>query len=794
MTDFDLRYSALRREIIEREFGSLNPRQLEAVLSVNGPLLLAGAGSGKTTVLINRIINILRYGSACESELAPEWATEDDLRTLAEAVADADAVDDETLRRLCAVDAPRPYEVIAITFTNKAANELRERLNVACGEWAGDIWAHTFHSACTRILRANIEKLGYSRNFTIYDEDDRKKLVTAVLKDLNYDEKKYDVRGVISAISRAKDELMTPEEFMEMAGNDFYRRVVARVYEEYQRRMRAASALDFDDIICVTVELLQTCDEVREYYQRKFRYVLVDEYQDTNHAQYMLCSLLSGGYGNLCVVGDDDQSIYKFRGATIENIMEFEEQHPNAKLIRLEQNYRSCGNILDGANSVIANNLGRKGKTLWTQNERGAKIQLFVGETQEEEGQYIVSEIQRIYGKGGRLRDCAVLYRSHALSNSLENVFKRNTIPYRIVSGLRFFDRAEVKDMLAYLWLVNNPDDTVRLRRIINVPARKIGARTVDELSRIAQERGVSEFEVAARAAEEPSLSRSAAALTAFTDMISSLRELRENCSLLELYEHVLDKSGYLTMLLAQGGDEARARSENIAELKSNIQDYCARTQEPTLEGFLEEISLLTDIDRYDAEADAVTMMTMHSAKGLEFPHVFVCGAEEGIFPSFRSMESEAEIEEERRICYVAMTRAKQTLHITCARRRLLYGQTVYCKPSRFIGEIAQEFIEEAVTRTPAYTPRREARTETGASRPQRPTARRPDVSVSQPVASSARVRFAKGERIRHKAFGDGTVREVTPMGGDLLLEIVFDRVGQKLMMAKTAQQFIEKI
>ena len=797
MDDFDIRYTALRRAVIENEFARLNDMQRKAVLKTEGPLLLlAGAGSGKTTVLINRIINLLRFGCGYESELAPDWAGDDELELLAKLAADPDALPADEVSRLCAVDPPRPWQIIAITFTNKAAGELRSRLEVACGEAGRDIWAHTFHTACTRILRKHIGRLGYQSAFTIYDDDDKKRMITAILKDFGFDERRFDPKGVMSQISRAKENLMTPEDYGMDAGDDYYKKTVARVYAEYDKRCRAASALDFDDIICKTVELLQTCDDVREEYQRRFRYVLVDEYQDTNHAQYVLCSLLAGGWRNFCVVGDDDQSIYKFRGATIENILEFEHQYPDAQTIRLEQNYRSTGNILAAANHVIACNRGRKGKTLWTENETGEKIFFYQADNQEEEASYIAQTIHRQYSRGEPLKTFTILYRNNALSNFLQTCFIRSGIPFAVVRGRSFLDSMEIRDMRAYLEVIHNPHDSVRLHRIINAPARKIGARTMEIVAELAAREGKSEFEIIREADRYPQLSRASAPLLRFAAMIDGLRDRRETVPLAELYDEMLKESGYLAALEAQGTDEARGRIESIQELKSNIAEYCetaaAVGAEPSLEGFLEELSLISDVDKYDENADVVTMMTMHSAKGLEFPKVFICGAEEGLFPSYRSMESDEEMEEERRLCYVAMTRAKKELYITCSQRRMLYGQTTYGRPSRFIEEIPAELIREERRQEQLYdgyatrTPHRSA--SRGAEPPRR------DVYRTYQAPPSAAPDFRPGMQVEHKAFGRGVVREVTPMGGDMLLNIRFERAGDKLMMAKTAGQFMKKL
>ena len=806
MDDFDIRYTALRRAVIENEFQKLNEMQRQAVLKTEGPLLLlAGAGSGKTTVLINRIINLLRFGCGYESELAPDWAGDSDLMTLAMAMDDPESVPQGEIDRLCAVDPPKPWEIIAITFTNKAAGELKARLEVACGDAGRDIWAHTFHTACTRILRRYIERLGYSQNFTIYDEDDKKRLMVSVIRDLGFDEKRFDPKGVMSVISRAKESLMTPEDFAAQAGEDYYKKTVARIYAEYQKRCRKASALDFDDIICKTVELLQTEDDVREYYQRKFRYVLVDEYQDTNHAQYVLCSLLAGGWRNFCVVGDDDQSIYKFRGATIENILDFEHQYKDAQTIRLEQNYRSTGNILDAANHVIARNQGRKGKTLWTDQGAGERIRYYQAENQEEEAHYIAKTIHQAYAKGEKLKDFTILYRNNALSNFLQTCFVRNGIPFAVVRGRSFLDSLEIRDMRAYLEVIHNPGDSVRLHRIINNPPRKIGAKSLETVADIAAREGVTEFEIICKADQYAELSRASAALLRFGDMMGKLQEQKDQIPLVELYDQMLEQSGYRFHLEAQGTEEAKGRLENIQELKSNIVDYQKRCEEesvqPTLEGFLEELSLISDVDKYDENADVVTMMTMHSAKGLEFPKVFIVGAEEGLFPSYRSMESEEEMEEERRLCYVAMTRAKRELTITCSRRRMLYGQTMYGKPSRFVDEIPPELVEEVEVRpqrTAGYG-QQTSWQRGGMMAWQQGTPQRESKRVSAPSPAfaskpSPAPEFRAGMQVKHKAFGLGVVREATPMGGDLLLRIEFEKVGEKLMMAKTAGKFMQKV
>ena len=787
--DVRQKYLKLRRQIIASEFSHLNDMQQKAVLKTEGPLLLlAGAGSGKTTVIINRIVNILKYGCGSDCDYVPEWITQDHVDLMEAYIANPIEDLKEAMVNLCAVNPPRPYDVLAITFTNKAAGELKARLESAIGEEALNIWAHTFHAACIRILRQNIQLLGYSKEFTIYDEDDKKKLITTIVKELNMDEKRFDVRGIIGEISRAKDRFENEREYAVNANGDWYKSNVSKVYNIYASKMKEANALDFDDIIVKTVELLYDHEDVREYYQRKFKYVLVDEYQDTNHAQYLLCSLLAGGSENICVVGDDDQSIYKFRGATIKNIMEFEKQYTNAETIRLEQNYRSTTNILSAANEVIAYNTQRKGKTLWTKNGEGDKVKIYTGETQEEEAEYISKRVLEGVEKGVKLSDFTVLYRSHVLSNAIETAFKRHGIQYRIVSGLRFFDRAEVKDVLAYLWLISNPADTVRLKRIINVPARKIGAKTIENLDIVAETYGITHFEACERAHDFAELSKSADTLVNFAHLINKFRAKLEEQSVSDLYQDVIELTGYYGMLAAMNDKESKAKLENVLELKSNIIDYETRTEEPSLYGFLEEIALFTDMDRYDTDTEAVTLMTMHSAKGLEFNTVFLCGIEEGIFPSYRSMDDENELEEERRLCYVAMTRAKKTLHMCNCKRRVLYGQTSFNRPSRFLEEIPKQYVEEIKPKQPSFSaqPKQAMPRKIGA-----PTT---SMSFKSANTSSFVAQYKAGDSIEHTAFGAGKIVKTTPMGGDVLLEIMFDTAGKKMMMEKTAAKFMKKI
>ena len=695
---FEERYIAARRGAIARDFRRLNTAQLQAALTTEGPLLLlAGAGSGKTTVLIQRIYNLLTYGRGSDCQEVPEAATEEDLLFLENLPEERSGADEARVRRLCAVDPARPWEVLAITFTNKAAGELKERLAARLGPAANEIWASTFHSACVRILRRDIEHLGFQKDFTIYDTDDSKRVIRDCVRELNLDEKAFTPREVLGVISRAKDRCETPEEFArnQDAEKDWKFTRIAKIYARYEAKLRAANALDFDDLIFHTVTLLRSCPEVLEYYQRKFRYVLVDEYQDTNHLQYLLTALLAGGRENLCVVGDDDQSIYRFRGANIENILSFEKQYPRARLIRLEQNYRSTQNILDAANAVIANNTGRKGKTLWTQSGSGEPVHIRTVFNEGDEASFVAGDILMGVHRGRQFRDHAVLYRTNAQSNALEYAMKRNGIAYRIVGGTKFFDRAEVKDILSYLCVLNNPLDDLRLRRIINIPARGIGNTTIEKLMTVAAEQQLSLYETLRNADLFPELKSAAAKLLKFADLIDSLRAAGGRLALPEFYDQVLEETGYVRALEEKNDMESRGRIENVRELKSNILGFLeGEPEDPTLSGFLNEIALYTDLDSVNSGDDCVTMMTMHAAKGLEFPVVYVVGVEEGLFPGQSAAYDPEELEEERRICYVAMTRAKEKLTLTNARQRMLFGKTSPCQPSRFLKEIPEGNVE----------------------------------------------------------------------------------------------------
>ena len=808
---FKAQYAAARRELIRREFAALNNRQQEAVLTTQGPLLLlAGAGSGKTTVLIHRIANLIRFGCASDSAEIPDWAGEAELRRLQDALAAAGPMDRNTAA-LCALRPVAPWSIIAITFTNKAAGELKSRLETMLGEAALDVWAMTFHAACCRILRREIDRLGYDSRFTIYDTADSERVMKDVMKDLRIDENELPARLILANISRAKDRMQFDPDYQERAAasGDYRAELIARCYSAYQARLQEANALDFDDIILLTVKLLQDFEEVREYYQRKFRYVLIDEYQDTNHLQYLLSSLLAGGYENICVVGDDDQSIYRFRGATIENILSFEQRFRGAKLIRLEQNYRSTKSILNAANAVISHNRGRKGKTLWTENEDGAKITVKQTSSEADEANYVAGRIFSMKPPA-RFRDFAVLYRTNAQSNALERAFKFNAIPYRIIGGTRFFDRAEVKDMLAYLQLINNRADDLRLSRIVNVPARGLGAKTLEAVARLAENQELPLYLVMADAYHYPALEKSAAKLLRFVELIEGCAKLPGTMSLPEFYDELLERTGYAAMLRDKDDVESRTRLENVRELRSSLVGYEENhPDDASLSGFLEEIALYTDIEAYDPEADAVVMMTMHAAKGLEFPHVFLVGAEEGLFPSLRSIGEDEEMEEERRLCYVAITRAKKTLTITHAAQRMLYGRTTANKVSRFVEEIPPACLAAPVQKRPpaaAWGGSGPGWDGFGANRgaasrsPQAGPAGRPDrtrqgFGVYQPPKSAGELPdYRPGDTVQHTSFGRGMVLSVSKMGNDALLEIAFDEKGTKRLMARTASVHMKKL
>ena len=792
----------LRKKLIEKDFGSMNDRQFEAVTTVNGPLLvLAGAGSGKTTVLVNRIANLVKYGNAYNSA-DDGFCSEENISAAEDYI---NGVAEELPAGIFSVDAPRPWEILAITFTNKAAGELKERINLKLGAGGEDLWAGTFHSICGKILRRNADRIGYTSHFTIYDTDDQRRLMKQIMKQQNIDEKFLPHKSVLSAISSAKDELVSPKELEISAGSDPRKQTIAQLYKAYNKALKEADAMDFDDMITETVRLLRENDDVREYYGSKFKYIMVDEYQDTNHAQYVLVSLLASVHGNLCVVGDDDQSIYRFRGATIENILNFEEEFKGAKTIRLEQNYRSTGNILNAANAVIKNNRGRKGKNLWTNKGDGEKLNLYTAADERAEARYVADEILDSVRSGNKFSQHAVLYRMNSQSASMENVFARSGISYKIIGGFRFFERKEIRDVLAYLNLINNHNDDIRLRRIINEPKRGIGDTTVGHAANISDSLGVSLFEVFSHADEYAAISRASAKLKEFCNMIEELSEKVDQLSISELFEEMLEQSGYRNALICENTEEARERLENVKEFASTIKQYELDTEEPMLSEFLEQIALFSDLDAMENDEDRVVLMTVHSAKGLEFDKVYLVGMEEGIFPGNQSIYGgEAEIEEERRLAYVAITRARKQLTITRAQSRLLFGKTDRNLPSRFLREIPTELCDD---RSPVMT-FTSARSFTGNSfggASSRNTFSGSS-SFGSSVSSGGPVSFAKrppkseesssggstayrvGQNVEHKVFGVGVIKGATPMGGDTLLEIAFQKVGIKKIMASFAK------
>ena len=715
-TDLTQEFCALRDTYIEKQFGRLNEMQRRAVFTTDGPLLiLAGAGSGKTTVLVNRIANLIRFGAAHGSKQTPRPATEDDIKALRNAIMTGTAAPswlDGMLRQ----NAVRSWNVMAITFTNKAAGELKERLRRMLGGEEGDeVFASTFHSACVRILRRWAEEIGYPRSFTIYDTDDSQRVMKAVYKELGLDEKSVAIKTAINMMSARKDQMVSPTDALKdptlgIEGKyDRYKcEISARAYAAYEKKLKEAGAFDFDDLIYQTVQLLAEHKDVRDFYQNKYRYLLVDEYQDTSVAQFRLVSLLTGPERNICVVGDDDQSIYRFRGATIENILNFEKCYPGAKTIRLEQNYRSTSNILNAANCVIQHNTERKGKTLWTDNGEGDKVQVYTAENEQDEAMHIADVIGQHLKAGGHLADHAILYRMNAQSAPIESYFTRAGIPHKIVGGQRFNDRKEVKDIHSYMSIVANPRDDVRLRRIINEPARKIGNTTVEVIADLAAQQGVSMLEIIGHADQYAKLSRAIMPLLKFWQIYQNLQDSLETKTLDAFAADVIELTGYKAMLeadAAKGHEDAADRLQNLGQLVNNVKNYCDQHgEDATLEGYLEDIALISDIDSYNESADQVVLMTIHSAKGLEFPYVFLIGMEEGVFPSEMSKYSEADLEEERRLAYVGITRAKKELYISNSVTRMLYGRTQRNEPSRFLREIEPEYIEE--TRSPVLEQR----------------------------------------------------------------------------------------
>ena len=787
------RYIKAKRRLFDIAYSELNEKQREAVFTTNGPLLvLAGAGSGKTTVLVKRIAFIIKYGDAYLSEKLPADLTEEAVTRL-EAAAKLPHNEIERILPEFTTSPCAPWQMLAITFTNKAAGEIKSRLVSVLGDEsiATTVWSGTFHSICMRILRKYGDRVGYAPGFTVYDTDDTKKSITAVMKELNIDDKTLSVKAVMSEISKAKEKLITPEVYAFEYAGDYRLKKVSKIYRGYQEKMRACNALDYDDIIMQTIFLLRNNRDVLDYYSGKFRYVCVDEYQDTNLAQFELTRMLGSGYGNVMVVGDDDQSIYKFRGADITNILEFDKTYPNAKVIRLEQNYRSTKQILDAANEVISNNKGRKGKTLFTDREGGERIRLKCCEDQNGEANYLVDEINKLVAKGERnFRDFAILYRTNVQSQTIERTFAKSGIPYRILCGQRFNDRKEIRDVLAYLQLINNFRDNERLKRIINEPKRKIGLTTVEAIEAIASEQGCSMFEVIRDADRYIALKRSALTLRGFAELIDYLRGLLNTDISLEAFvNQVLDRSGYRQMLI-DGGEEEKDRLDNIEEFISGVIDYCERAEDATLTGFLEETALVSEVDKYDESADAVVMMTIHSAKGLEFPVVFIPGMEDGIFPGMQNiLASDSEMEEERRLAYVAITRAKDKLYMIHTERRMLYGRTSYNPISRFVTEIPEYLIDKGIERRPtkavgdAY---RQPKPYATAFTQDKVTVGKP--LFSKPTQPSGAGLFKEGDIVTHMTFGRGEILSVKPMGADTLYEVAFDKVGTKKLMATYAR------
>lgn len=770
---------ALKRKAFQTYFSSLNEQQQKAIFSVNGPVLvLAGAGSGKTTAIISRIVNMIYFGDGYAK--ADGFLPEEDAVWLQDYIDGKAETDVERLREILAIAPIRPWNILAITFTNKAAGEMRARLASTLGEEiAASVNASTFHSACVRILRRSITLLGYDSDFAIYDADDARRLMKNCLADVNVSEKQFPPRSVIQEISRAKDAMISPAEMLEDAGGDYRKMMIAKLYGVYQQHLRASNALDFDDIIYLTVELFRRFPEELAKYQYRFPYVLVDEYQDTNHAQYQLISLLTHASGNLCVVGDDDQSIYRFRGATIENILGFEEEFPQCTVIRLEQNYRSTQNILDAANSVIANNDGRKSKHLWTDAGAGEKITWYKAADESDESAYVSKKIFENVKQGAKYGDHAILYRMNAQSNMLERALVRSGVPYRIYGGTRFYDRKEIRDIIAYMSIVENPNDRVRFERIVNEPKRGIGDATLSLLQDITQDLHLSPLEVMRNADQYPVLSKKMNALKKFAVMWDELIEAERELPLEKFLDVVLEKTGYRAAL-EQMGEEGTFRLENVEELKSSILTYQNEAEEPSLGGFLEEISLYTDVDKYEPEQDVVMLMTVHSAKGLEFQNVFLVGMEQGVFPGNRSLDSREDLEEERRLAYVALTRAKKKLTLTTAASRMLFGMTMRNLPSQFLTEIDRQLIEQEASQ-------RQSRRGISADKPESVQS----ISLQRQMASAKPQKykaepkeFHVGERVRHATFGDGTVLAITKMANDAMLEVGFDQVGTKRLMA----------
>jgi len=775
-------YIELKKTALMQYFSRMNDMQKKAVFTVNGPLLvLAGAGSGKTTVIVNRIANMINFGNAYFDETRSGNA--DDIEFL-EAYINGETDDLDGLREAVAVNPIKPWNILAITFTNKAANELKERLNAMLGEEALSIHAATFHSACVRILRQEIDRIGYGKDFTIYDSDDAQRLIKSVMAEMEVSEKNFAPKALLSEISFAKNRMITSAEMKENAGADFRKKTIARVYSHYCARLKQSNALDFDDILLLTVKIFEDFPEALDKFRNRYKYILVDEYQDTNQVQFRLVSLLSEQHRNICVVGDDDQSIYKFRGADITNILSFEKQFEGAVVIRLEQNYRSTKTILNAANAVIAHNEERKEKALWTNGDEGDKICWYKACDENDEAQFIANEILKHYKESGKYSDNAVLYRMNAQSNKIEQALIKSGIPYKIYGGLRFTDRAEIRDVIAYLNFINNPFDMVRFERIVNKPKRNVGDTTVELIKQISTDLKLSPLDVMRNCDEYAPLSKKVSTLKTVAAMFDSLIEKVDVLPLNELLDEVLAKSGYMAYLRGLG-DEGVNKIENVQEFYSTVASYTDEAEDPNLNEFLEEVALYTEADRDDNSDDRVTLMTVHSAKGLEYDNVFVVGMEEGIFPGIRSMDSPEDLEEERRLAYVAITRAKKKLYLSNAAQRLLFGQTQRNLTSRFIKEITRELIEKNDnTISLRNQMSNEAVTAVHSSSLQQQLARNKAKSNTKAEA----VEYTAGERVMHNSFGEGTVLSVKKMSNDSMLEIAFDKVGTKRLMANFAK------
>lgn len=776
----------LRRKALEKYFSGLNDMQKKAVFHVNGSLLvLAGAGSGKTTAIINRIINLVKFGNAYYDETSA--GNEYDEKIIRDYL-DGKPVSDDDLRDAVAVSPVKPWNILAITFTNKASEELKTRLELKLGNDGLNVNASTFHSACVRILRRYIDRLGFENNFTIYDSDDSQRMIKSVMAELEIPEKNFPPKSVLSSISSAKNKLESPKHVLDNAGNDFRAKMVARIYASYQMRMKEANALDFDDIILLTVMLFESQPDVLEYYRNRYKYIMVDEYQDTNYAQFKFVWLLASAHKNICVVGDDDQSIYKFRGADIRNILSFEKHFENTETIRLEQNYRSTKNILDSANSIIKNNTERKSKTLWTDDEAGSKIVWYKALDENDESDFVSNQIKENFKKNKKYGSNAILYRMNAQSNIIEKSLIKNHIPYKIYGGMRFFDRKEVKDVTAYLNVINNPFDMLRFKRIVNEPKRGIGDATVSLIEEICRDLKISPVDVMRNASEYPPISKKAVQLKNFATILDGLSEKLKTTPLPEFIDEVTAKTGYQNML-KNLGDEGAECLQNIGELKTNAIQYLEKNPDGNLEGFLEEVSLYSEADRDNSTSDRVVLMTVHSAKGLEFENVFIVGLEDGLFPSSRSFDNNEDLEEERRLAYVAITRAKKHLYISSANSRTLFGQTHQNITSRFIKELDMNLVEKH--ENSSIKLRNSVYKDISAVQSiplQQQILRNRANSVNKSVSQNTE--FKPGDKVINRSFGEGTVISISqPDSKNTILEVCFDKVGVKRM----ASGFVKK-